>query len=206
MRLRTIVSKLFNESRIRCKDLYEEWVRISWRIGALLPNSLLAEQMQKTGELDFLIRCLEDEFPRDNPDSDGLTDAHYQNLLSEQWISNTYEIFRLLKQRQLVDQSEVFKDLFYKLELLRIPLQKHELTKDNKIDDNLVLIKTPSGDNLLDQYIYGRADDKRAHIMPKGLSARGSIMWQATDPIQNVSIWIERRDLSDRIFELWKEK
>jgi hypothetical protein len=46
----------------------------------------------------------------------------------------------------------------------------------------------------------------RAHIMPTGLSERGSMMWQALDGATLEATWFERRNLSDRFLNLWPSK
>jgi hypothetical protein len=51
----------FATARQRQNDLPKKWIQISVRLGGLLPASLLMAGIQREGELDALIRCLEDE-------------------------------------------------------------------------------------------------------------------------------------------------
>jgi hypothetical protein len=50
-----------------------------------------------------------------------------------------------------------------------------------------------------DGYVFTKDDPQRSHIMPIGISARGSVVWQAIDVRADAVRWIERRSLSDRM-------
>src|SRR5260370_37305998 len=52
--------------------------------------------------------------------------------------------------------------------------------------------------------LYDPKDPSRFHIMPKGVSARGSAVWLALDVRNSRQHWIERRDLADRLLSLLK--
>lgn len=210
MNVGILIAQAFAEARSRYREANTAWIRISHSIGSRLPESLLGTSIQRDGELDLVLRCVEDEIAkvlslseRDDPFFVG----HYLNALSTYWIGGMYETLRLLKERKLVDQSREFARTFRDFELLRIPLEKHEIAKDRKLKEPLTLMKMPSGASVVgDEYVYRRDDVKRAHIMPVGLSARGSLTWQVTDLSDTTSRWLERRSLSDQTLELWKEK
>jgi len=53
--------KAFADSRARNMELAQTWVNVSFRIGALLPESLLSYAVQREGEVDVLLRSIEDE-------------------------------------------------------------------------------------------------------------------------------------------------
>lgn len=130
-------------------------------------------------------------------------EVHYQNVMSAYWIGGMYETFRFLRQRGLIEKSPPLEQIFSDLELVRMPLEKHEIAKDVKfLDGPLLMVRQPpngSGDN----YLYKPDDNSRAHIMPSGLSARGSMMWQVIDLKANTQRWVERRGISDKILDLW---
>jgi len=63
--------------------------------------------------------------------------------------------------------------------------------------------RMPSSGEDRDLYAYSRTEPLKVHIMPAGLSSRGSVMWQIIDPQTTQERWIERRELSDRINEFW---
>ena len=83
---------IFNFVKASNPELYKSWITISARIGALLPDSLLMASVQKVGELDLLLRAMEDEYDSKtgevNPDD---FSAHYLIWLSELWIGSLYE-------------------------------------------------------------------------------------------------------------------
>jgi hypothetical protein len=51
---------------------------------------------------------------------------------------------------------------------------------------------------------YDPKDPGRFHIMPKGVSARGSAVWLALDVRNSRQHWVERRELADRLLSLLK--
>jgi hypothetical protein len=126
-------------------------------------------------------------------------------MFSDYWLSAMYETFRLLRSRGLADEGEAFASIFHELELVRMGIDKHEIPKDQKLAEPLGLVRMPTLPHDKEPYIYDKNDPKRAHIMPMGASARGSPMWQVIDHLKDRSFWIERRDLSDRILDLWKD-
>src|SRR6266545_4559907 len=109
---------------------------VSYRIGGQLPASLLVSSVQRAGELDLLLRCMEDELSVviDSPKPD--LSFHYQALLSELWVGHVYEIFRLLKDRKRAPDNQDFDNLAYHPRLLRIPLDKHEIPGDRKLKNH----------------------------------------------------------------------
>lgn len=189
--------------------LYETWVRISHLVGSRLPASLLSVSIQRDGELDLLLRCLEDEQAQRMAagTEPGLFEGNYLNMLSTYWVGSMYETFRLLRQRKLTGTDPAFAEILSDLELLRMPLEKHELAKDKEtLKEPLRMVRQPRNNDTTDQYSYDPKDDKRAHIMPSGLSSRGSMTWHVIDLKAGTDRWVERRALSERIVELWKDK
>ena len=82
----------------------------------------------------------------------------------------------------------------------------HNAAKDRLLDQPLQLISKPAKGDPTDIYSYVPGDRTRAHIMPMGISSRGSMMWQAIDVRSEDAPWIERRALSDQILELWSKE
>jgi hypothetical protein len=101
--------------------------------------------------------------------------------LSVYWIGGMYEVFRLLRDRELDDKNDRFFQVLKTLELLRMPLEKHEIAKDRVLKQPVELSRAPPRGDASDQYTYDVGDPTRAHIMPFGLSERGSVCWQAID-------------------------
>lgn len=197
---------VFTAAQTREAELYDVWIRISHRVGARLPNSLLSASIQRDGALDALLRCMEREQAELMASrQSGSFAFHYQKLMSELWIGCMYETFRLLRDRKLSDLSPEFGRIFSDLELIRIVVDKHELPKDRKLEGPLEMARRPASGDSSDIYIYDPKDDKRAHIMPVGVSQRGSVMWHVIDVRSETARWVERLGLSERIISLWTE-
>lgn len=213
-----LVVAAFTHARAHQQGLAERWVKVSYRIGGYLPNSLMTASVQREGEIDAVLRCMEVDCAnrmKAQSDDGDLFSFHYQAMFSVSWISNCYEFLRAVKQRKIerekkgeVVASEAFNtefnNVFRGFEILRVTLDKHELPRDRQLAQPLQMERTPKIDGSRDTYTYDKSDTKRGHIMPSGVSQRGSIMWFATDPSSNESGWIERQELSDRLIALFE--
>lgn len=192
------------------REIRETWSTIAHRIGGgSLPHSMLFVSIQHIGDLDIVLRCMEEETKVDNLRRQELAGEvdfffHYQLMLSEVWVCNSYEVFRLLQSRELVNQNDEFKALAHDLKLLRIPIEKHEIANDRKLSEPLQMQGLSSEGEVTADYEYSRSDPRRAHIMGKGTSTRGSVMWEALDGASGNSHWLERLSLSERIITLWQ--
>lgn len=201
MTVSDLIKASFRQASERHFALHEAWIRISYRIGGLLPKSALLLSVQRYGELDLVLRCMEEELApklRNNP---GL-DSHYQYqlLFSEIWVGGIYEILRLLNERKLALDNDEYRALFRDFELLRITIEKHDNANQGKLTAPLQM-------TTYDQtkvYTFTKDDPQRSHIMPMVITAKGSVVWQAIDVRANTDRWIERRSLSDRMIALWE--
>lgn len=201
MQVRELIQAGFQLASSKYPDLHSAWVTASYRIGGQLPGSLLVSSVQRAGELDILLRCMEDEISAVNQNAD--LSFHYQVLLSELWVGHVYEILRLLKERKLTPNDEDFHGLAHHFRLLRIPLDKHEIPGDRGLKAPLRMQRYPPKEDPGDVYEYSRDDPTRSHIMPSGVSHRGSLMWQVIDLATNESFWIERRNLAERVMTMF---
>lgn len=181
----------------------QSWITASHRLGGALPGSLLMMSIQRAGRLDTVLRSMEDEFINvAMPEEIRSWLAEPLASLSETWIGQVYEIVRLAKERKLIADSDFFETLAHDFRLLRIPMEKHEIAQDTKLKEPLPLSRAPVGEDDVD-YHYDKKSPLRAHIMPSGISQRGSMEWCTVDISAALSQrWIERRDLSDRILQL----
>ncbi|MBN8915273.1 MAG: hypothetical protein J0I31_06720 [Rhizobiales bacterium] len=196
------VASAFSQARARQDELVRRWISISHKVGSLLPQSLLTMSVQRVGELDVLLRAIEDEFRSAGPDKFGFN-AHYQIMMGDLWVGSLYEICRLLSERKLSPQTDPFKNLARELKLIRIPLEKHEIASDRRISGSLTLETGPDGSENRREYEYRTNDNTRSHIMPQGFSEKFSQMWHVIDVERSQSYWIERRELSDRFMSIW---
>ena len=207
--VKQLMSAAFRLAFTHHRELRETWINISCRIGGLLPDSELLVAIQRIGDLDIVLRCMEEETKVDNSRRQELAgdvdfSFHYQVMLSEVWICNSYEIFRLLEERKLLSQNDAFEGLAHDLKLPRITIEKHEIANDRKLSKPLQMEQLSREGEVTGHYTYSRSDPRKAHIMGKGVSDRGSVMWEAIDGASRDSRWLERLSLSERIVSLWK--
>jgi hypothetical protein len=205
MNVGALIVAAFQQARSKHPELNRLWTDISLRVGSSLPDSVLLMSIQRVGELDLVLRCLEDEFVsvgRNDTALDLFRD-HHQAMLSELWIGSAYAVFELLIDRNIGPDDDEFRSIAHDLRLVRVPLEKHQIVKDARFrKEALEMQRVPPNNDQTDAYRYSGADPKRAHIMLSGVSSRGSLMWQVID-VDDSSRWIERRVLSDRIVGLW---
>ena len=108
---------------------------------------------------------------------------HFQVIVSEFWICQSYEIFRLMQAGKLWSMNSTFEKLAYDLRLLRISIAKHEIANDRKPKEPLALNKVSTEGQVTDSYEYSPSDPRRSHTMGIGRSERGSVMWDAIDGV-----------------------
>lgn len=206
MLVKNLVTQTFDTAQFRHPELRKRWIAVSIKIGGLLPDSLLSQVVQRIADLDLVLRCMEDEYKTPIANTGIDNSFHYQGMLSELWIGDLYEVFRLLQERKLVPKDQNYITLAHQLRLLRIPLEKHQIALDDKLGEPLPMKKMSVGNQKIEIYEYSRNDLKRSHIMPKAISVRGSAAWQAIDILKNEAYWFERRDLSDRTIAYWESQ
>jgi len=206
MTVTTLLVSAFSQAAASQRGIHERWIKASVRVGGLLPTSTLMMSLQSLGHLDMVIRMMENDFS--SPErlrSDDTVVAYAltcQKLFSELWVGSAYEVVRLLRERELGLITDDFNRLMSDLELLRIPLEKHEIAKDKKLDMPLVMRRVPAEPNDVD-FIYDKTDKQRAHIMPSGISDRGSYMWSIVDIKAKTERWVEWRRLSDLFLDVF---
>lgn len=188
----------FNDARIRKQDAHKKWVSASWLIGGYIPNTLAPVSMQHVGDLDQLLRCMEEEFVS------GLQSGffcHYQCMFSEIWVCKIYEVLRSFKERK-PEIFQPFEELFVDLELLRITFDKFQIAKDKKLNQPVeMVVCSQKGGDPSPHSIYDPKDSLRGHIMPTGVDGdTGAVMWLASDVLRHESRWISRQKLSDDFF------
>jgi hypothetical protein len=199
----SLLVQAFTTAKLAHQTLNKAWVGISHKVGGRLPSSLLSTAIQREGDVDLLLRCLEDAHATQTQNESEIFQFHYQYMFSVYWIGGMYEIFALLRRRKLADQSPVFDEILNDLEIARVTLEKHEIAKDRILENPLPMSRAPANNDPSDFYSYDPKDNLRAHIMPSGLSMKGSVMWSVLDVKKSAMRWIERQDLSDRILALW---
>lgn len=102
---------------------------------------------------------------------------HYSSLLSDQWIGDAYEIFRVLvsPDRGVLVKGPVVAAIARDLKLIRIPLEKHEIADHYDLKGRpMQMARLPQKGDETDIYTYAPKDQRRSHIMSTGVSARES--------------------------------
>jgi hypothetical protein len=207
----------FNIAKAKYRAEYEAWIKLSFALSGRFNLVVAWMSIQRQGDLDLLLRCLEDEFDAKKAATETPERAayHYQLMLSESWVTGCYEILRAFRERDRdardaglplsgVSGTEPFDSIFADFELLRMPIAKFEIAKDKKIKQALAMRKVGDTDEVAPHF-YDPKDPARYHIMPTGMGPRGSVVWQALDHQTNREYQIERRDLSERLLALGKE-
>jgi hypothetical protein len=182
------ISAAFGAARIKYHALHLLWRDASIRIGSHLPNSRLTISVQRVGDLDLLIRAMESEF---SPNPNLFDDHHNQLTLSEMWVSSAYEIVRLIRARKFEPENEDLHEIASQLKLLRIPIDKHEIADDRKLSTPLPMQTHPDDIGRISERTYDKTDDRRSHVLPVTISARGSAIWYVIDGSSQSAHWIE---------------
>src|SRR5262245_42550443 len=168
MTISDLIAASFQQASERYSALNEAWKRISHRVGGLLPKSLLFNSVQQYGELDLVLRCMEDELASKVSNTPGLDlQYRYQLLFSEIWFGGFYEILRLLNERKLALYRDEYRDLFREFELLRITLEKHDIANQGKLTAPLQM----TTHDQTKVFTFTKGDPQRSHIMPVSVSA-----------------------------------
>lgn len=206
-----LLNRLFNVARAKYRAENEAWVQLSYRLSGRFNLDAAVPSIQREGDLDILLRCLEDEFNTNNDASGMDFSFHYQMMFSETWIVGCYEILRAFQQRDRdaakdgratsgVSELGAFKSIFADFELLRMPIAKFEIAKDSNLQPR-PMRRVGDGEAKPIEF-YDPKDPSRFHIMPTGVSPRGSAVWLALDVRNSRQHWVERRDLADRLLSL----
>jgi hypothetical protein len=199
------LARLNLEARVRQGSLHRQWIKASIALSGRLTRSALMASIQRDGEIDMLIRSIEDEIAggKSNLDDPLLSPVQSLLTLSNYWISSVYEALRLLRARERLENTAECVALFRAIELVRITIDKHEIANERHLKEPLELARTPAKGDATDVYVYNRNDSARAHIMPTGLSPRGSVVWQPVDVKSQSDQPIERRWVSEQIIAIW---
>lgn len=212
--LSLLLNELFNIAHAKYRIENQFWMNLSVRLSCRFDLVTALSNIKQIGDLDILLRCLEDESTVNTNTPKIDFSLSYQMIFSETWVISCYEILRTFIQRdkealksgQLpsgICELEEFKSAFNDFELLRIPIAKSEIAKDKTLEQPLPMRRV-GDDETKPLEAYDRNDPNRFHIMPRSVSARGSAMWLALDVRSLQERWVERRDLSDRLLALVK--
>lgn len=178
---------------------------MNWRVGSLLPQSLLPMSIQRLGEVDLVCQALENELVTQPPKDDGEIDfrPNYLGVLSEWWIGSAYAVCYTFKDRKILSDAE-FLRLADELRMIRVQIEKYEVPSDRGLAEPLYFSPAQLRPDEKEPpvYVYDKTDRLRSHIPRTGVSARQSAMWEVFDVKVNAHKWFERLELSDRMLNL----
>jgi hypothetical protein len=219
------IESAFQLARTKYGVEHATWIDLSFRLAGRVSLAPLTFNLQRVGDLDLMLRAMEDEHVANATSemAQGLSHAfHYQMMFSETWVVMCYEALRAIRQREreVADEARAknpnhvpddlsslstFKLVFTDFELLRMPIAKYEIAKDDKMKQPLTMRAYPPNGNATDDRVYDKDDPTRSHIMPTAVSGRGSVMWQVLDHSVPREYWVERRELADRMLKFRDE-
>ncbi len=124
---------VFAAGRMADPELYKRWIAMSFRLGGLLPDSLLSVSVQRAGEVDLVCRALERELV-EQPVSAIEMDFRYNYLfvLSEWFIGSVYSVCYTLSSRKFFTDVN-FRTLADDLRMVRVQIEKYELPSDRDL-------------------------------------------------------------------------
>lgn len=199
------LSQAFTLAMSQYAGLRNEWLGLSMQMGGKLPRSLIVVSVQQIGDMDLLLRALEDErlLTADNGSASFVLAGHYQVMLSGLWIGASYDVLNFIQRRKLTVADSEFLSLARDIERVRVQIDKHEIAHEKHLRAPLEMQRWPLKGDETDRYEYSPNDRTRTHIPRIGLSSRGSIAWEVIEAKSGRSYWVERRDTSERILKLW---
>lgn len=202
MTIGQLVTLLFGAGRATYPELNKQWITASFRIGGLLPKSLMMVTIQRLGEVDLVCRALENELQK-NPAPEGEMDfrPNYLHVLSEWWVGSAYAVCFAIKDRNL-RTDDLFLNLANDLRMIRVQTEKYEIPSDQNLKQPLPLFHAVDADENKPAIVYDKNDPLRAHIARSAVSNRSSLMWEVLDIVQMNTRWLERLELSERFLRL----
>ena len=195
---------VFAAGRMADPELYKRWIAMSFRLGGLLPDSLLSVSVQRAGEVDLVCRALERELV-EQPVSAIEMDFrdNYLFVLSEWFIGSVYSVCYTLSSRKFFTDVN-FRTLADDLRMVRVQIEKYELPSDRDLREpmKLSLTQLRPDETEAPVYLYDKNDPRRSHIPRTGISSRCSMMWEVINVKTKKHRWLERAELSERMLRV----
>ncbi|MEO1020373.1 MAG: hypothetical protein AAFY56_22190 [Pseudomonadota bacterium] len=201
-----MLASAFSVSATQHNESQDLWVRISFRVQAGLTRAApkLTQAIQKLGQLDVLLRTLEDESTLDATHfTRPILADNYQILLTEAWICLGSDILTRLKRTHKAAANPTFKDLAHGFRLVRVPIAKFEIAADAKLKNRLVLERHSVGAEKRDSFEYDQSDPNRTYQEICLINENGSVAWLVLDVSAKSNVYVVRRQLSDKFIELF---
>ncbi|MFA5040432.1 MAG: hypothetical protein WC464_02205 [Bdellovibrionales bacterium] len=203
-----LLEQIFISTRLRQCAKHKQWIATSMKIASKIPDSLAMCKVQFIGDIDMLLRCMEEEelLVLSKKEKEPIFGLNIQTSFSEMWVCGVYEICRALIQRKTAPDTEEFRKLFHILEGIRVTLDKFEIAKDekNNLKCDFAPLKQDGSMDLEKAQTYAHDNILKAHIMPTGISQRtGAMLWIVTHADDKQPLEGERQTLSDAFLNLF---
>jgi hypothetical protein len=187
-------------ARKKYPEVHKKWLDMCNRLGNGEGGPLLGSAVAFLGDLDTLIRCLEDEFKDfwDTSERRDILPSTVQMYLSELWVAKAFAALYAI--RNEASFTEEMKAVYRELRIIRVPLQKFEAAwPDKKVPPSQTMETSGTEAALFSLNHYDSGTDR--FKMGFGVSPRGSSNWRVVDRNSRAERWIERRYLSDLMLE-----
>lgn len=170
------IEAAWKAARAKYPEQHGTWIDLSARLAGRISIVPLMMNVQRLGDLDLLLRAMEDEASANSSSLRGMSMAfHYQLMLSETWVVVCYEALRVVRDRERkaaalelakdpaflqddISSLASFKAIFHDVELLRMPITKYEIAKDSKMKGALNLRAIPANGDATDDRVYEKTE------------------------------------------------
>jgi hypothetical protein len=199
----TLLRAILSEVTTNSADLPERWVALYFRMAHTF--GVEVDRHQPDFWVDLILRKMEDEtFVRlRDPVAGEQVDIlpTFQSTLSCMWVLSTYEAIRLAHETDAGRTHAKLPTLRRRIEMVRVPIAKHEIANDQRIKDPITLVSLGPGDPKPQSY---SGKDPSPYYPPYLVeTATGSTAWRVFDSKTGQTIDISRRALSDEMLALF---
>ena len=190
---------------------HKAWVTLSFRLSARFNLPIASVNIQRLGDLDVLLRCIENEFDANRAAQRRRSSAA---MLSELWVVGWYEILRAFRRgtwfssRRGSPTSGVntgwipSRPYWRTLSCCACQWPNLEIAKDDKLEEPLAMWRVGETGGRPPRNFYDRAGihlDLMIHADGLGIT-RFRIVEKVARPSKRSRNWVERRDLVCRLF------
>jgi hypothetical protein len=189
----------YADLRPKWRDVYTGLVRLSQTGGGLV-------RYQPDHLIDLIIRAMEDELAaRHRLALEGDRHVHLedtlQHVLTRYWIIGTHDALRIAVRSPGGKVHPKLPSLYERFRLVRVPLAKLKIARDNAFKDGGVLLVPAGEDDAKPETYRARSNDE--YHPPTPIDERGSIGWHLFEVKTMLPVTIYRRQLSDELLGLF---
>lgn len=183
-----------------------QWTKGSFALAGAASLGEVAVHLQELGKFDVLLRSLEGEVAGRTvsvePSHADMLSFDFQASLSRQWVLSAYEALRTL---QWSDPEGRMAELLRRLELVRVPLAKLRIAKDQRGLGKGGSIELVRRGDPPDKPGETYTANGKTTYWPQAVfdPVSGSVGWSVIDLKNQVQVEILRRDLSDELLSLF---